>query len=61
MRRVISTIAGLTSMSLVLFGLITCMCETPDLDKQLTTLLMGLTIMLVGAGFGFISKEVAEW
>jgi hypothetical protein len=60
MRKIISGITGLMCMLLVLFGLITCMCETPDLDKQLTTLLMGVSIMLVGAGFGFISKEVSN-
>ena len=61
MRKVISSITGLTSMFLVLFGFITCMCETADFSKQLTTMLMGLTIILVGVVFGFISKEVAEW
>lgn len=61
MRKIISEIAMLAGVLLVLFGLVVCMCETPDLDKQLTTLLMGVSIMLVGAGFGFISKEVAEW
>lgn len=60
MRKVISSIAGLTSMFLVLFGLIICMCEAEDLDKQLTVMLMGTGIMAVGAVFGFIAKEVSN-
>ena len=60
MRRVISSITGLTCMFLVVFGFITCMCETEDFSKQLTTILMGVTIILVGVGFGFISKEVSN-
>lgn len=60
MRKVISSITGLMCMFLVLFGFIICMCETADFSKQLTTMLMGLTIILVGAGFGFISKEVSN-
>lgn len=60
MRKVISTITALTSMFLVVFGFITCMCETADFSKQLTTMLMGVTIILVGVGFGFISKEVSN-
>lgn len=60
MRKVISGITGLMCMLLVLFGLIICMCETADLDKQLTMMFMGAGIMLVGAVFGFISKEVSN-
>jgi preprotein translocase subunit Sss1 len=60
MRKVISGIAGLMCMLLVLFGLIICMCETPDLDKQLTTMLTGVGIMAVGAVIGFLGKGVEE-
>ena len=60
MRKVISGIAGLTSMLLVLFGLVICMCDTADVDKQLSMMLMGFGIMAVGAVFGFISKEVGN-
>ena len=60
MRKIISGITGLTSMLLVMFGFVTCMCDTVDISKQLTTMLMGVTIILVGVGFGFISKEVSD-
>ena len=60
MRRVISSITGITSMLLVMFGFITCMCETTDLDKQLQTIGMGIVIMAIGATLGFIAKEVSE-
>ena len=60
MRKVISGIAGLTSMLLVLFGLVICMCETVDLDKQLTMMLMGAGIMAVGAVIGLLGKGVEE-
>lgn len=61
MRKIISGITGLMCMMLVTFGFITCMCETADFRKQLTTMLMGITIIAIGTVFGFISKEVAEW
>ena len=60
MRRGISSITGLTSMFLILSGLIICMCETTDLDKQLMMMLMGVGIIAVGAVFGFIAKEVSN-
>lgn len=60
MRRVISGIAGLTSMLLVLSGLIICMCDTTDLDKQLSTMLMGAGIMVVGAVIGILAKGVSR-
>ena len=60
MRRVISSITALTSMFLIMFGFICCMCETTDFNKQLTTMLTGVCIIAVGAVFGFISKEVSN-
>ena len=60
MRKVISGITGLACMFLVLFGLIICMCDTADAGKQLTMLFIGFGIMVVGAVFGFISKEVCN-
>ena len=60
MRKVVSGLAGLTSFLLVFAGLIICMCDTADLDKQLSVMLMGAGIMAVGAVFGFISKEVGN-
>ena len=60
MRKAISGITGLMCMLLVLFGLIICMCETPDWDKQLSMMLTGAGIMVVGVVFGFISKEVSN-
>ena len=60
MRKVVSGLAGLTSFLLVFAGLIICMCDTADLDKQLSVMLMGAGIMAVGALFGFIAKEVSN-
>ena len=60
MRNIISKIAGLTSMFLVVFGFITCMCETADWDKQVQTMCMGIVIIAIGATLGFIAKEVSE-
>ena len=60
MRRVISSITGLTSMFLVMFGFITCMCDTADLDKQLQTVCMGVAIIAIGTVLGFIAKEVSN-
>ena len=59
-RRVISYIAELASLLIVMFGFIVCMCDTADAGKQLTMMFMGLSIMAVGAVFGFISKEVGN-
>lgn len=59
MRRVIRGITKLMCMLCVMFGLIVCMCETTDLDKQLQTLCMGVVIMAIGATLGFISEEVS--
>jgi hypothetical protein len=58
MRKVISGITGLTSMLLIMSGLIVCMCDTADLNRQAKMMLMGAGIMLVGALFGFISMGV---
>lgn len=60
MRKVISGITGLTSFLLVFAGLIICMCDTADLDKQLSTMLMGAGIMVVGAVIGILAKGVSR-
>ena len=56
MRKVIKDLAVLTSFLLVLAGLIICMCDTADLDKQLMTLCTGTGIMVVGVVIGFLAK-----
>lgn len=56
MRKVIKGLAGLTSFLLVLAGLVVCMCDTADLDKQLMTLCTGTGIMVVGVVIGFLAK-----
>jgi hypothetical protein len=60
MRKAIKGVTGLLSFLLVLAGLIICMCDTADLDKQLQTMLMGVVTMAIGATFGFIAKGVTE-
>lgn len=60
MMKAIKGITGVTSFLLVLAGLIVSMYETPDLDKQAMVVLMGATIMLIGAGFGFVSMGVSN-
>lgn len=56
MRKAIKGIAELSSVLLVLFGLIVCMCETVDLDKQLMMVFIGAGIMSIGAVIGLLEK-----
>lgn len=60
MRKVISGITSLMSMLLILFGIVISMCDTADASKQASVMLMGAIIMMVGAGFGFISMGVQD-
>lgn len=47
-KRVISTAALLLGSLIALLGLIVCMCETPDFDKQVINILCGFGIMITG-------------
>lgn len=60
MRKAIKGLAGLTSFLLVLTGLVVCMCETADLDKQLQMMGMGAAIIAIGAAFGFVAKGAGD-
>lgn len=60
MRNVISGITGLASMLLCFFGLIICSCDAPDWERQVTIMMMGISLLVVGALFGVISAEVAN-
>lgn len=41
--------AELAGMALVLAGLVVCMCETENLDKQLAVLGIGMGMIVAGA------------
>lgn len=56
MRKVIKDLAVLISFLLVLAGLVVCMCETADWDKQLMTLCTGAGMMVAGVVIGFLAK-----
>lgn len=58
MKRVISGIAELVGALFVMLGLVVCMCETPNLDKQLINMLCGVGIMVAGAIICYIGKEM---
>lgn len=60
MRKAVKGLAGLTSFLLVLVGLITCMCDTADWDKQLMMLCVGTGMVIIGAAFGALAKGVSE-
>ena len=60
MRKLISGIAELAGVILVILGLVVCMCETPDLDKQLVNMLYGAGIMVAGAILCYLGKEGSE-
>ena len=60
MRNVISGLGQLVGILIAIAGLIVCMCETADLDKQLVTLLTGLAMFLIGAGITTLAKGVEE-
>lgn len=59
--RVIKGIAVLVGALLVVLGLVVCMCETPDLDKQFVNMFYGLGIMVAGAIICYLGNEGSEW
>lgn len=56
MRKAVKGLAGLTSFLLVLAGLITCMCDTADWDKQLMLLCTGTGMVIIGVVLGELAK-----
>lgn len=56
MRKAIKGLAGPTSFLLVLAGLIVCMCDTADFEKQLMTLCAGAGMIIVGAVLGGLAE-----
>ena len=49
MKKLFKEAAQFAGMALVLAGLVVCMCETENLDKQLVTLGIGLGMIVFGA------------
>lgn len=48
-RKIVKGAAEFTGMALVLAGLVVCMCETAELDRQLATMGIGLGMIAFGA------------
>jgi len=48
MRKLFKEAAQFAGMALVLAGLVVCMCETENLDKQVVT--MGIGLLMIAAG-----------
>lgn len=49
MRKLFKGTAEFIGMALVLAGLVVCMCETENLDKQFATLGIGFLMIVAGA------------
>ncbi len=60
MRKMFSEIAVLAGFVLVILGLVVCMCETAELDKQFATMLYGAGSIVVGAILCYFGKEGCE-
>lgn len=60
MRKLFKGIAELAGMALVLAGLVVCMCETENLDKQLATLGIGLGMIVFGAVTSILANRGEE-
>ena len=57
MRKAISGVGQLIGVLVAVIGLIVCMCDTADLDKQILIMFAGLVIFLAGAGIVAIAKR----
>ena len=57
MRKLFKGMAELAGMALVLAGLVLCMCETENLDKQLATLGIGLGMIVFGAVISILANR----
>lgn len=60
MRKVISGVGQLIGFLVAVTGLILCMCETAEWDKQILTMLTGATVFLMGAGIVLLAKMGEE-
>ena len=58
MKKIINEIAIQAGFVLVILGLIVCMCETAEPDKQLVNMLCGVGIIVVGTIICYIGKEM---
>lgn len=56
MKKAISGIGQLIGVLVAVAGLVVCMCDTADLDKQALTMFTGLVIFLAGAGIVALAK-----
>lgn len=56
MRKAISGVGQLIGILVAIAGLIVCMCDAGDLDKQIVTMFTGLVIFLAGAGIVALAK-----
>lgn len=60
MRKLFKGMAELAGMALVLAGLVVCMCETADLDKQVMTMGIGLLMIAAGAVTSILANRGEE-
>ena len=60
MRKLIKGITELIGMMLALAGLVVCMCETENLDKQFATLVIGLGMFLLGVLICYLMNRGKE-
>lgn len=60
MRKIISEVAILVGFVLVVLGLVLCMCETAELDKQFMTMIHGAGVMVAGAILCYLGNEGSE-
>lgn len=56
MERIIKGVAEFVGVLLVMVGLIVCMCETAEFNKQIPTLLCGIGMATIGAVICFIGN-----
>ena len=61
MKKKISEFAILAGALLVMFGLIVCMFETVDSDKQVVSMIYGFGTMVVGAITCYLGNEGSHY
>lgn len=60
MRKLFKGMAELAGMALVLAGLVLCMCETENWDKQFATMGMGFGMIVFGAVVSILANRGEE-
>ena len=60
MKKTIKGAVELGGVLLVLAGLMICMCDTADLDKQFMTIIVGVVMMMIGASAVWMAKGEQE-